>query len=167
MPLDRMALRRRLERGIEGADAFDASKTLNTYAQGAWGSISDALSEQLRAEEDAQGNTGRFNSGFYDMDRGDIYKTGLRNFGNQIAMQAPAVARMQMDADRETYDRTQSLYEHDENDYRDEQERKRKRRSGIGSALGGLLGAGAGTLIGGPGGASIGAKLGSGIGGSF
>lgn len=166
MPLDRLALRRRLERGIEGADAFDASQTFNKYAEGAWGSIHDALSDELRGLEAEQGNTGRFNSGFYDMDRGDIYKAGLRNFGNQIAQQAPSIARMQMDADNEGYSRAQSLYEMDENDYRDEQERKRKKRSGIGSALGGLLGAGIGAF-GGPGGAAIGAKIGSGIGGSF
>lgn len=167
MPLDRLALRRRLEQGIEGADAFDASKTINQYAQGAWGSISDALTQQLHDLEGEQGNTGRFRSGFYDVDRGDILKTGYRRLADDIAMQAPAVARMQMDANNETYGRTQSLYELDEQDYRDEQERKRKRRSGIGSALGGLLGAGAGAFVGGPTGASIGAKIGSGIGGSF
>ncbi len=166
MPLDRLALRRRLEQGIEGADSFDASQSLNTYAKGAWGSISEGLDEELRSLEDRSGNAGRFNSGFYDQDQGDIYKSGLRHFGDAVAQQAPAVLRMQEDHDNERYGRAQSLYEMDENDYRDEEERKRKRRSGIGSAIGGLLGAGVGAFAG-PIGAGVGARVGAGIGGAF
>lgn len=163
---------------LDRATNFDASESLNTYARGAWGSISDALGHQLSDLKGSAVGAGRFDSGFFDEDSGEVVNRATDQFSN-------AIARESMNALSAEQRNTESLagfgsrrsenasdmigqrYEMEENAAREEAERKRRRRSGIGSAIGGVLGGVGGFLVGGPAGAGAGVKLGSGLGGSL
>lgn len=168
-------------RGTEGyldaAENFDASSALNTYAKGAYGSISEALGHQLQDLSGDAVGAGRFDSGFYDEDQGVLVNNATRQLTNAIAGQSMnALAAQQRNTEslgdfgtrrsENAYDITAAQREEEENAFREEQERKRRRRGGIGSAIGGILGAGAGFVFGGPAGAAAGTKLGSGLGGA-
>lgn len=163
---------------LDRATSFDASESLNRYARGAWGSISEALGHQLRDLKGSSVGAGRFDSGFFDEDTGEVVNRATSQFSNAIAQQSMgALAAEQRNTESlgnfgsEARGNAMDLYtserEIQENAYRDNEERKRRRRQGIGSAIGGLLGAGVGAMAGGPAGASVGWQAGSGIGGAF
>lgn len=162
---------------LDAATNFDASQALNQYARGAWGSISEALGDQLRDLSGSAVGAGRFDSGFYDEDQGTLVNRATSQFSNAVSQQAMnALAAQQRNTEslgafgtrraENELDLTAAQREEEENAFREEQARKRKRRGGIGSAIGGLLGAAGGFFVGGPGGAAAGAKLGSGLGGA-
>jgi hypothetical protein len=70
------------------AENFDASKALNNYAQGAWGSISAGLKQSLAAEEGKAVGAGRFDSGFLDEDKGVVINRATDQLANSIAGQS-------------------------------------------------------------------------------
>lgn len=163
---------------LSGAESFDASKALNNYAQGAWGSISTALKKQLQDLSGSAVGAGRFDSGFYDEDQGVLVDNALSTFSNDLAQQSMNAASLQQrnteglgqfgqNQAGEARDLVASRYETDLNTERDEAERKRRKRSGVWGTIGGALGAGAGFLAGGPTGASAGWGIGSSIGGAL
>jgi hypothetical protein len=163
------------------AENFDASKALNTYAQGAWGSIRPALSQALAAEEGKAVGAGRFDSGFLDEDKGVVINRATDQLSNAVAGQS-------MNALNAEQRNTEALgnfgnqrtemgnellaarSEQVQNDARAEAERRRKKAGGIGGLIGGALGAAGGFFAGGPAGAQagwgIGSSVGAGIGGS-
>lgn len=157
---------------------FDPSAALNTYAKGAWGSVSAGLDQTLERLKGEAGGSGRLQSGFFDLDQGDVIRNVTNDFTNNLSQQALGAAGM-MQRNTEglgafgerqqgmATDLLMSRREEIENAKREADERKRKRRSGIGSAIGGVLGAGAGALFGGTTGAKWGYTLGSGVGGAF
>lgn len=147
------------------AKGFDATQGLNNYARGAWGSISEALGHELNDLGGSAVGAGRFNSGFYDEDRGVLFNNATRQFSNAVAGQSVNAQGQQIDANRDAYSLAGDAYAQEQNDARDAAERKRRRRAGIGEAIGGILGAAGGSFFG-PGGAAAGAKLGSGLGGA-
>jgi hypothetical protein len=143
------------------AQNFDASSALNQYAQGAWGSISDALKQQLRAEAGSAVGQGRLNTGFYDEDRGTIYNRATQQMANALSQQS-------LNALNTTVGVKQDYGEQLQNDYREEQARKRQKKRGIGGLIGGALGAAGGFILGGgPAGAAAGWGVGSKVGSSF
>lgn len=144
----------------EWANSFDASKQLNQYAQGAWGSISDALKTELEGERGRAVGQGRLDTGFYDEDRGTIYNRATKQMSDALAGQS-------LNALNTTVGVKQQYGEQLENDYRENQARKRQKKRGIGSLIGGVLGAGVGAIAGGPAGAGVGWTAGSSIGGAF
>lgn len=162
---------------LDAATNFDASTALNTYARGAWGSISEALGEQLRGLSGAAVGAGRFDSGFYDEDQGTLVNRATGQFSDAIAQQSMnALSAQQRNTEglgafgtrraENELDLTAAQREEEENAFREEQARKRRRRGGIGSAIGAALGAAAGSFI--PGvGTAAGAKLGGGLGGAI
>jgi hypothetical protein len=168
------------ERGTDAylgaAENFDASGALNQYARGAWGSISEALGTQLQSLRGNAVGAGRFDSGFYDEDQGELVNRATGQFSNAIAQQSMgALAAQQRNTEGlgefasersgRALDLTAAQREEEENAFREEQARKRRRRSGIGSAIGGILGAAAGSVL--PGiGTVAGARLGGGLGGA-
>ena len=165
---------------LNAANNFDASKSINTYAQGAFSSISDALKKQIAATHGAAVGAGRFDSGFVDADTNDVYAAATKQLNDSIAQQAVAGAGLQLrnteglsqfgqNQQQTANDLLASQREFTENAKREEEERKRKKRSGIGGAIGGVLGGVGGFLLSGgnPMAAYAGYKGGSAIGSSF
>lgn len=163
---------------LHGAENFDASKSLNTYAKGAFGSISNALNTQINQIKGSAVGAGRFDSGFVDQDSTDATTRIMNDFSNNIAQQSLGAAQLQQ---RNTEGLAQfgqgqqgtandllaSRREELENNAREEEQRKRQKRAGIGGAIGGVLGAAGGFIAGGPAGAMGGYKAGSAIGSAF
>lgn len=164
------------ERGTEDylnqAENFDASGALNKYAQGAWGSIQSALGESLRAETGHAVGAGRFDSGFFDEDKGTVINRATSQFSNDIAQQSMgALAAQQRNTEslgRFGSERTEmgnemlsARSEQVQNDAREQAERKRKSKSGLLGGIGTAIGYG----LGGPVGGYIGGALGSYAGG--
>lgn len=149
---------------LNAAENFDASASLNKYAQGAWGNISSALGQTLREQAGQAVGGGRFDSGFYDEDKGTVINRATSQFSNDIAQQSLGAAQLQQ---RNTEslgafgsERTgmgnellAARSEQVQNDEREQAERKRKGRSGlygaIGMGLGNLVAPGIGGMIGG------------------
>jgi len=156
------------------AQNFDASKAVNQYAQGAWGSISSALGQQLNTLKSQAAGAGRLDTGYFDVDQGRLVRSALDDFSNRVSQQAVAATGLDLRntedlgnfGQRSTEDANDLLTsrrQEMENAYRESEARKRSRRAGIGSAIGGILGAGAGALFGAP---QIGYGIGSALGGS-
>lgn len=142
------------------AENFDASKGLNQYAQGAWGSISDALKQNLQAESGAAVGAGRINTGFYDEDRGTIYNRATKQLSDSIAQQSLNAQGQQIgvmqgygnygqNEQGTGLDLLTARRQELENNAREQDAQKRKKRSGIGGLIGGALGAGVGFFAGG------------------
>ncbi len=170
--------RRASDAYLDRATNFDASGALKEYARGAWGSISEALGQQLRDLSGRAVGAGRFDSGFYDEDQGYLVNNATRQFSNALSSQAVNALGLQQRnteglgsfgsrARENAFDMTAEQRAFEENAYREEQARKRRRRAGIGSAIGTALGAGAGLFLGGPAGVGPGATLGGGLGGAI
>lgn len=149
---------------------FDPSSYLNTYAQGAWGSISDALKNQLTTLKGQSVGAGRLNTGFYDEDNGAVINQATKQFNDSIAQQSMGALNAKQRATDTYADLLTGRREELENDYRSAEERKRKNKSGIGGAIGGVLGGTVGSIFPGVGtwaGAALGSGLGSAIGSRF
>lgn len=160
---------------LNRATNFDASKALNTYATGAYSTVAEGLKRTLADVRGRAVGAGRFDTGFLDEDQGTVIKDTMADFNNRLSQQALAATGMQQENDRALgeFGQRQRGYQTDllmsrreelENNAREEAERKRKRRGGIGGAIGGLLGAAGGFVLGGPAGAAGGWKAGSAIG---
>lgn len=162
----RRGLRDRQDRQIDAAENYDASAALDQTARGTWGGISEMLQRELRNLGGSAVRAGRFDSGFYDEDQGEVFNTATRQFGDALARQSLDAEALEMRSRETAMEGIAAQREEEENAFREEQERKRRRRGGIGSAIGGLLGGVGGFFVGGPAGAAAGAKLGSGLGGA-
>lgn len=157
---------------LGAAEGFDASKALNQYAQGAWGSISQALGSQLSDLGDQAVGAGRFDSGFYDEDKGVLATRARAQLSNDLAGQSVNALGMQQrnteglanfasDRTGMANDLLTSRAEQVENDARAEAERQRKKKSGLFSGIGTAIGYG----LGGPVGGAVGGAIGSYAGG--
>ena len=165
-------------RYADWAGGFDASDALNTYARGAFGSVSEGLKAQLAKLGGSAVGQGRFDSGFFDEDQGEVVRNVMGDFTNNLSQQAMNAAQLQASVKsglgeygaRRQSDATDLLMSRREevvNDRREAEERKRSKRRGIGGAIGGILGAGIGGALGGPAGAAVGWRAGGGIAGAF
>lgn len=157
---------------LNRAQNFDASAALNKYAQGAWGSISNALGQTLREQAGAAVGAGRFDSGYFDEDKGTVINRATSQFSNDIAQQSMAAASLDQ---RNTEgignfanERTEmgnellaARSEQVQNDAREAAERKRRSRGGLLGGIGTAIGYG----LGGPVGGYIGGAIGSYAGG--
>jgi hypothetical protein len=74
--------------------AFDPDAAFRTSAQGAYGDFSRELSKTLRSNRDAEVDAGRFDSGLYSADRGDIMKDLGGQYVNNLNSRALDVAGM-------------------------------------------------------------------------
>lgn len=154
------------ENYLARALAFDPTQAINTYAQGAWGAAQSGMKDQL-ADMAGSAAGGRINTGFFDADRGDVYRRTVSDFGNTMAQTAVQGAQMAMQNNNQMgqfgqeqqnryTDLLMSRRQEIENAAREEAERKRKKKgmftSLLGSGLGMLAGSvipGVGTAIGG------------------
>ena len=127
--------------GLSRAANFNATDAINNYARGAWGSISEALGEQLRSLSGSAVGAGRFDSGFYDEDQGVLVNNATRQFSNAVAQQS--VAGAQMDAANNQFlgqanlDLVAARRGEEEERYAANQERRR--RNSIGGMIGSIL----------------------------
>jgi hypothetical protein len=163
---------------VSRAENFDASKALNTWAQGAYSNISTALTQRLRDLSGQAVGSGRLNTGFFDEDQGAVVRGAQQDFSSQLAQQALGAASLQSSSDKSLgefglqqtelgTDIAQSRREEMINAQREEAARKRAQKRGIGSLIGGIGGAAIGGLYGGVGGAKVGYGAGSALGGVF
>jgi len=163
---------------ISRASSFDASKSLNDWARGAYANVSAGLDRRLRDLSGAAVGSGRLNTGFFDEDQGQLIRDTQADFTNNLSQQALGAAELQQRNDtslgaygeRQTEfatDIAQSRREEMINAAREQAERARRRKRGIGSAIGGALGAAGGFLLGGPAGAATGWNVGRSVAGSF
>jgi len=158
---------------------FDPSEAINKYAQGAWnariggpGGFNDQLTQ-------FKGNSvagGRLDTGFYDEGVGQLYRSTVNDFSNNVAQTAVQGAQMQMRnneaigqfGDTQTergLDLGVARREELINNAREKAERKRRSKRGIAGLLGGAAGGIIGGLAGGVPGAMVGYQVGRGLGG--
>lgn len=153
---------------------FDPTAAINKYAQGTWGAMKTGpggLDESLASLKGKSVGAGRLDTGFFDQDTGDLYRSTVNDFGNAMAKTSVEGARMgmantealgQFGADQTDLNlklgsgRAEQLI----NDAREKAERARKRKRGIGGLIGAGVGGVGGFMLGGPAGAMKGAELG-------
>lgn len=163
---------------LSQAEHFDPTQAIDTYAKGAWGNISTGLDQTLDRLRGNSVGAGRFDTGLFDKDQGDVVKSALGTFSNDIAQQATNASAQQLQNQQglanfgnarteDALDLTSSMREQQENDDRAAAEQKRAKRGGIGAAIGGVLGAGGAILSGNPWLAGAGWKAGSSVGGAI
>lgn len=162
------------ENYLARALAFDPTQAINTYATGAWGAAKEGMDEEL-ANIAGSAAGGRINTGFFDIDRGNVYRKTLANFGNNIAQTAVQGAQLQLsnnnalgtfgqEQQNRYTDLLMSRRQEIENAAREEAARKRQKRGRFASLLGTGLGMIAGSAL--PGvGTALGARIGGMIGG--
>ena len=163
--------------------SFDPSQAINKYAQGTWASMvggPGGFNDQLTRLKGNEVAGGRLDTGFYDEDVGQLYRSTVNDFSNDLARTAVQGAGMEMQNNQMIGQfgqnqqelgldlgvaRRQELI----NDEREKAERKRRNRRGIAGAIGGVLGGVGGFIVGGPAGAAagygIGSKVGQGVAG--
>lgn len=73
---------------IDRAKSFDPSKALDDYARGAFGQVSQNISDQLRDLTGRAVGSGRLNTGFFDEDQGEVVNRNLSDFNNQLLSHA-------------------------------------------------------------------------------
>ncbi|MEP6990077.1 MAG: hypothetical protein ABJA80_04035 [bacterium] len=146
---------------------YDASAALDKYARGAYASVSDGLQRTLADTRGRSVGAGRFDSGYLDENQGEVIRQTQNDFSNNLAQQSMNAERTTQDVRGRGEDLMLARSEQVQNDARDMAERARRKRSGIGSAIGSVLGGAGGAYLGGPWGASVGAQLGGAVGGSF
>ncbi len=161
---------------LRRALAFDPTEALQRFATGAFEEIGELTREQLRELAGEAVGAGRLDTGFFDVDRGDILKAGQRQLANrlaQAALEATGLGLRNLEnigqfglQQRQTaldliaggLDRATA-----------EENLRRQRRAALFGALGSLGGAAIGTFLA-PGvgsalGAQLGGTLGSALGG--
>lgn len=163
---------------LDRAENFDASQALNEWAKGAYGTVSQQISDELKSLRGQAVGAGRLDTGFFDEDQGTVVNRNLANFNQALSQQALGAAGLDLRnaeglgafGERATENATDLLMsrrEEVENAAREDEARKRRKRSGIGGFIGGALGAAGGFVLGGPAGAATGWKLGSSAGSSY
>lgn len=161
--------------------SFDPSEAVNKYATGTWNAMKSGpggFDESLASLKGKSVGSGRLDTGFFDQDSGDLYRSTVNDFGNSMSRTALDASRMQMQNNEaigqfgqdETglnlelgSGRAEQLI----NDAREKAERRRQKKRGIGGLIGGVAGGIGGFALGGPAGAFEGYKIGSAAGGSF
>jgi len=164
------------------AEGFDPTAAIQKYAGAQWDqAINDPTQGLKRQLSDLGGKAvgaGRLDTGFYDADQGDVINNVTKTFGNQVASTAVDAAKMGQENNQNlgAYGERQSQlgldvagsrYSELQQKAADDAARARSKKRGIGSMIGGVLGAGAGFFTGGPAGIGTGYKIGSTIGGGF
>lgn len=161
--------------------AFDPNAAVARYAKGAWDTVmNDPVSGLKRSLADLRGNAvggGRLDTGFFDQDTGDVVTNATRGFQNSLAGTAVTAAGMQQNNNaallgygqnktNQYLDLLTANREQQTQDAREKAARKRQKKRGIGSLIGGVIGAVGGSFIPGVGTAG-GFGVGSTIGGGF
>jgi hypothetical protein len=151
--------------------SFDASKAVDDYAKGAYSKISTALGQRLETLGGEAVGAGRFDSGFYDKDQGQVVRGAMDDFTSNLAQQSVAATGMQQQNTRDLLDYGEGQTETADNilmarrdEYAQAAANKKARRRGIGAAIGGVIGGVGGAILGGPAGAAAGWQIGSGAG---
>lgn len=146
---------------------YDASAALDKYARGSFATVSQGLNQQLEKLRGSSVGAGRFDSGYFDQDTGEVARNVYGDFTNNLAQQSMNAENLTQNVRGRGEDLLLARSEQVQNDSREEAARRRQKRSGIGSAIGSVLGGVGGAFLGGPWGASVGAQLGGSVGGSF
>jgi len=84
------------ERGAyERAKSFDPSAAYGTYMEGARSKAADTLGQQLKQLAGQAVGAGRLDTGFYDMDQGDVVRNVWDDYGRTASAAALQTAGMQ------------------------------------------------------------------------
>lgn len=166
---------------LSRARSFDPSASISKYASSMWdNAVNDPISGLKKSLSDLRGGAvgaGRLDTGFFDEDQGTVMHGAVRDYNNMIGRTAIEGTRMEQEntagigayGERKTnqyLDLMTADRDKLENDAREKAERKRKKKRGIGSLIGGAVGAVAGSFI--PGvGTMAGWGAGSAVGGGF
>jgi hypothetical protein len=129
--------------------------------------VSAGLGQQLEKLKGSSVGAGRFDSGYFDQDTGEVARQVYGDFTNNLAQQSLGAEHLTQDVRGRGTDLLLGRSEQVQNDAREEAARRRQKRSGIGSAIGTVLGGAGGAFLGGPWGASVGAQLGGSVGGAW
>lgn len=141
----------------KGTDTKGATDALNTWVTGATQSAMPSFYQALQGIRESAVRRGISTGDLGTSNEGDLASAFQRNIAGATAQQAT------------------SLYESGRNNYldlltgqrdyeTDQANARRRRRGGVGNAIGGAIGGIGGFLIGGPAGAALGAKAGGSIG---
>lgn len=154
---------------------FDPNEAYDKYMSGATNQFGELLDTRLKTLAGRSVGAGRLDTGFFDLDQGDVVRSVAQDFSNTASNAALDVSGqvmsnnnsignyglqregMAMDVLSGNADREMMR----ENARREEKARK---RGGIGGLIGGALGGVGGFLIGGPAGAFAGFNAGSRVG---
>lgn len=157
---------------LERAGGFDPMARVREYGRAVWGDVREDLGETLEDLGEQAVGAGRLDTGFYDVDQGDVIRRATDRFGRAISQQAVNAAsldlrniegmgRYGLDASNRYLDVLTGGLDRAE----EEEERRRRRGSWFGRALGAVAGGAAGFAMGGPAGAIGGARAGAAIAG--
>lgn len=162
-------------------ESFDPSASIFKYASSAWDqAVNDPVSGLKRSLSDLRGGAvgaGRLDTGFFDQDQGDVIQNTTKNFQDVLGKTAIEGTRMQQantqaigeygaNQQNQYLDLLTAQREQQMNDARAKAERQRKKKHGIGSLIGTVLGGAVGSFI--PGiGTAAGAGIGGQVGGGF
>lgn len=153
------------ERSAVGAfDAYDPTTAYNQFTAGSLAQTKSALADELKSLGDSEANQGRYQTGFYDEDRGEVARKVFGDHDARVANASLQVSGMQgqhlgQAADMATQLRNRYLGLVGDSYNRLYAEEQNKPRGGwLGNALGGVLGGVAGSVLG-PVGSAVGAKL--------
>lgn len=146
---------------------YDASASLDKYARGAYASVSDGLKRTLADTRGRAVGAGRFDSGYLDENQGEVIRQTQNDFTNNLATHALDAEQMTQNVRGRGQDLLLSRSEQVQNDQREQDAMRRRKRAGIGSAIGGVLGAGAALATGNPWAMGMGWQAGSSVGGAF
>ena len=156
---------------------FDANAGFDRWMQGAQSRVSDRLRRTLRDTAGEATAAGRFDTGFFDEDRGTVIRNVMDDFNNTVAERALQAQGQQLDATRSLgemggrrRERALDLMTAERQFAVEEEARRRAerraRRGAWGQVAGAVIGGTLGSVV--PGiGTKIGATLGAGLGGSF
>jgi hypothetical protein len=157
-------------RARAGLEAFDPRAAFQEYAGGAQRMFMDELGRELTTLRGQSVGAGRLETGFWDLDQGDVIRNVSGDFQNRIASGALQTAGMEQqrrgdllasgtEARNRYFDLLAGTYDRATDAYR---WNKQNRKKGLGAFLGGTLGTAIGAF-GGPtlaaAGGNVGAKL--------
>src|SRR5687768_11547478 len=77
---------------------FDASKGLNEWASGAYKDVAEGLGKTLERMSGQAVGAGRFNTGLFDADQGEVVRATQRDFSTELTGRALQAQGMQLGA---------------------------------------------------------------------
>ena len=162
---------------LSGMQGFDPRAAFKEYRAGALADTKDLLGRELSDLAGRAAGSGRLNTGFYDMDAGDVTRNVLGDFNNRTAQAALQTSGQRLNQLQgagnysiNAGNTALEAYSGELDRQQAEENAKRKRRGGLLGGIGAVLGAGVGSVIPGVGtylGAELGGLLGGGAGEYF
>src|SRR6476661_653418 len=81
--------------GVAGLLNFDPTDAIRTYAGAQWDQAQTGMKQELADLAGSAAGNGRLDTGFFNVDRGDVYRRTVADFNNRVASTAVEAAGMQ------------------------------------------------------------------------